>query len=355
MKKILILFLLIITSFLFANDLQLSLTGIGNFNEFYASYLDPDNVANQPILFTGNIQNTTSESFEFYLTLQILWNNQHLLDESDGKINSRIPINANQTWTFTNQDIINNIATGYFKAHLDVDNIQNKISEFKDVLMETGKFPDGEYILRFKAYDLDNNQISNTEEYSFTIINYSSITLIQPGLQLGNGVLEIPDNEPFFIWNSNASTYTFKLYHLQSDNNSADQLDSTSPLYETTVQTNTFRYPPSAPALENNQLYAWKVEFENQTGTGSTSTISSNYFVFKIHSGTSQTGEYNQIITFLQNLGINSSQIQNLFQNGYAPTGIITFNGKIITQDEWNEILDKIISGELTIKSVNVN
>ncbi len=355
MKKQFIIILLFVSSFLFANDLNLSLTGIGNFNEFYASYLDPDNVANQPVLFTGSIQNTSSQSFNFYLTLEILWNNQHLLDETDGKINSRIPIEANQIWTFTNQDVINNVASGYFKAHLDVDNIRNKISDFKDVLMETGKFPDGQYIFRFRAYDLNNNLISNTEEYTFTIINYSSITLIQPGLQLGSGILEIPDANPTFIWTSNASNYIFKLYHLQSENNSADQLDSTSPLFEVNVSGNTFTYPTAAPTLENNQIYAWKIEAETHNGTNSNDVIVSNYFVFKINSGTSQNGNYNQIITFLQNIGINHAELQNLVQTGYLPTGMISINGRTITQDEWNEILAKIISGELKIKSVNIN
>lgn len=355
MKKLFIIILLLISTFLLANDLNLSLTGIGNFNEFYASYLDPDNVANQPMLFTGSIQNTTAQSFDFYLTLEILWNNQHLLDESDGKINSRIPIGAGQTWTFTNQDVINNIASGYFNASIDVDNIKNKINDFKNILMETGKFPDGEYIFRFKAYDMNNNLISNTEEYSFNIINYSAITLIQPGLQLGSGILEIPDSSPIFIWNSNASQYTFKLYHLQSENNSPDQLDSTTPLFETSVQTNSFSYPTSAPSLENNQLYAWKIEIENQDGTSSTGTIQSDYFVFKINSGATQTGTYNQIVSFLQNLNIDSAQIRDLMRNGYSPTGLISIDGRTITQDEWNAILSKIISGELDIKSVNVN
>jgi hypothetical protein len=355
MKKFLLIILLLSTTIIFANNLNLSLTGIGNFNEFYASYLDPDNIANQPILFTGNIQNRTAQNFKFYLTLEILWNNQHLLDESDGKINSIIPINANQVWTFTNQDVINNIASGYFNANINIDNIKNKIKDFEDVLMETGKFPDGKYIFRFRAYDLNNNLISNTEEYSFTIINYSAITLIQPGLQLGRGILEIPDNDPIFIWNSNAREYIFKLYHLQSENNSPDQLNSTRPIFETTISQNSFRYPTSAPTLENNQIYAWKIEIENQDGTNSNNTLTSNYFVFKLNTSSSQNGQYNQIVVFLQNLGINSEQLKNLVRNGYLPTGLISINGKTITQEEWNDILNKIISGQIKIKSVNVN
>lgn len=384
MKRILIVFLLLLSAILLAQQ-PLNLTATGGqafYNVFYASYLDPANPQSQPTLFNVTIQNTSMQNVASYnLRVKLLWNDNLLFDE---KFKSKHGLDAGQSINLRSNDLINDTDTQYFYGtDLDFDTIINNNPDFGGVLEDNGYFPDGTYKVEAVCEATGSLQISNTVSVNImTILNPLALNLIYPGNNLGMQPATLANPYPNFVWVSNLNNFTLEIFELE-ENAGLDEttIESSEVFFSYSYEGNltSWAYPQSAPAFEENKIYAWRIKSIIQTPDLGQADVykKSQFKLFKLPSQSSSgfgaslsgagsgagsaSGGSSEITNpmlsiiiefFQQNSVSGAEEAINLLQSGWQPTGNFYLNGNQITNDQLIQLIQKISQGELNINSI---
>ncbi|RLC46539.1 MAG: hypothetical protein DRI23_12265 [Candidatus Cloacimonadota bacterium] len=344
MKRFILLLCILAMSLLYAQTTLSVSPHVQTYNEFYPAQFNPDEPLSQPIFFTltisGVVEDVKTVRFEMN------WNDNYALANitTEGE---DVPFPA----MLTNQDFINSDPIG-----LDIDNadaFDDILDAIEDYILETGRIPDGTYLFTFTALDEDGNALSS-DQMQLIIQAPIAIGLITPGGPIGLPPVDITFQTPDFIWYSNLSDYTFSIFdisELDEDQRTPDNIEVLQPYYE---QTNVFgtslAYPPEAPALEVDKIYAWRVAASISIPIGSgTEPYKSGFYVFRIVTeGGVDPGEV-ILGNFLNNVsGEQAAAILELLNNGYELQEI-EWQGETISVEELMEILQMIINGELEV------
>ncbi len=329
----------------------------GTFNLFYFNYFadfDLDDSASQPLIFTIYIQNVSSEYHDYYLRLDGQWStytgDSILTPDTNNPQPGGMEI-------ITNQDIVSHDNTSIYEIVKNFDEMQNALEDqvYAD---ETGRMPDGVYAGSIQAFEPGtDNPLSNQATIYITITSPTPIILILPGSPLGSPPLEIEDMNPNFVWVSNLFEYTFKIWELEDESITAEEIALLDPLevIEGIVST-TYTLPPSVQ-LDNDQVYTWQVSSELNTPEDEVVIWESDFYLFIIPSaGATGGGDNTAIIQNILNQmppGYETTQIQNLLNGGYVPDEII-LEGEVITWEELLLWLQNLSNGTWNILGLTV-
>ena len=363
MKKFIFLIFAFITLSIFAQSgIELNFTPVAGeyFNIFYPLYLNPDEPEKQPEIFSATLTNDTDETIFYYLKFWMSWRGNDLLPEGC-KIT---PVNeelaphpsVNSSVTITNRDIITN-ATGNFDVECEVDDILSNNTEFEDLLLQTGRFPDGEYLFKLQAFDSNTDEeLTEAKTVTITVTTPSPISLITPGNPLGMEPSEIFDLYPNFVWYSNLAEYTIKIFELneQTGNVQTDEdIENLAPYFERQVSTTSFTYPTDAPPLEDGNVYAWQVSANIVSPLNPKEEVyKSKVYSFKVSSGEETNPDDLLLINFLRQLNAdNSEEVINLINNGFSVKNL-RFKDSEISAEDLANILLRIANGEIRFKSL---
>lgn len=332
------------------------------YNYFYPAYLDPSNPAAQPQLFTITaINNEDYDIYDYQIWLDFQWRDMELVSDAiiepkPGSPYDHIPANGIPL-SISSKDIIVSDESNYFTAieGLEFDDILEYNDEFKDLVLDLGYFPDGDYVFTIQLFDGQRNPLSDPATFTFTIITPTAITLISPGSPMGLGIPSVPDPNPYFVWFSNLNNYTLNLYEIEREELSAEDIElQLDPFFSADVSGSViYAYPPSAPLLENEQIYAWQITSELITPLGdSGNEIKSAVYMFKISSDNSSEQENQILLNFLQQLSAEGiEEIISLLESGYSFESM-SWKGQDMTVEGLYDILMQISSGEITIKQI---
>ncbi len=360
MKYLSLLLLLLIVSVVFADDvLQITLRD-DTYNLFYASYIDPDNPASQPILFSGSVTNPSSVTvLNYYLKVGMTWNGNMLIDieDADSRIIAVDPLNPGGIKQFDSRDILSNIPTNGFTGSLTMDGVLDNNPDFEDAILNTGRFPDGIYIVTVQAFDdATDNAISEPITLSIQIINPVNIRLLFPGMAAGSTIISYPTQQPTFMWISNLTDYTLKIFEIDDITSvSAEDIENNTPYAEiTNIPSTAYAYPASAPMLEIGKIYGWQVTAPLVSPAGSSNISKSPVFIFRVENPNADPIQMEILYSFIRNLqGVDGMEgFVDLLNQGYAPTGNVIYQGQTIDFTQLNEFLSDIISGEIEVKSI---
>jgi hypothetical protein len=333
------------------------------YNYFYPAYLDPSDPGSQPFLFLLTAENTGFENIADYeVHFSFFWRDHELINDAvifpeSGTIYEIIE--AGEIFQLNNRDIVISGNTGNFNnvEGLEFDDILDASDEFKDLVLNLGYFPDGDYLFEIKILDESGLQISNTATFTFTIITPTAISLISPGNPFGLEPANLSDPYPYFLWFSNLSEFSFDLYEVDEMVDDPQEIPLQSdPVFSTVISGATvFSYPTGAYPLHYNTLYAWQVRaVVSSPITGEEGFLESGFFIFKILQETIGNQSDQSIKNFLEQLNIEElDELLQLFDAGYS-FDVMYLNGAEVTVDYLNEILLKLQSGELQISSVRV-
>ena len=355
-KKIFLsILLLILSAGLFCqNDITLNISPSSvYYNYFPITNLDPENLY-MPFFFSGSISNNTDTELDYNLRLKLTWQEDgdlipNLLAEANN------PLQPGETITITSKDILNDTAPK-FSVDWDLNDYLN--DEFEDQILELGALPDGNYIFELTALSADSGQeISDPTYFELEIRSPSPIQLIYPGSQ-NNINNQIFTQHPEFIWASNLNKYVLSIYELDEETDTAADIDNLPKFFTDTIENGvtSYTYPDNAPELEPGTLYAWRITSGLMTVVDSKDDIiESPIFLFEIIDEERHNVE-TQIISSMLNISNNDirSELNNLLNNGYRPTGNIYFLGREISIDELQDLLNEINSGERTVNSIDV-
>lgn len=322
------------------------------YNVFYASFFDPATAESQPILFTVEIRNQGEQSLSYYLIVDLLWNNTSLL--SNQRVIANQPIEPGGFDLVTSRQIISDENNPDFNAEPDVDfdTVLSRNPRFKNIVLSTGRFPDGSYTFTAQAFETGTDEtLSGISSRSIEILSPVSIDLISPGVPLGNQVTGIYETYPIFSWFSNLEEYRLNVFEVDSWNTTAEQIERSSPLYTVSTVMNNHPYPPDAPVLEPGKTYAWQVTgiLTTPAGTGGDSDVTkSPVFTFQII----EPGQDNQarllVERLLRSLNIAGvDEAHSLLTAGYHPGTTIHFQGRDYPVEHLNVIISQIINREL--------
>jgi hypothetical protein len=332
MKKTIILFITLVFIFqLFGQDNLIEITsesGFSSFNVLYPTYFDPTNISSQPDLFAINLRNLTDSDLQFKLIVSLEWRGRYLVTNNViTPINANnYPIPPNAVMRVTNRDLITDNSE-YFQAEQDWNDILNDNSDFKDLVFDMGRFPDGVYTFTFQAVEQDGSTpISNQETFTINLRSPNPITLITPGSPIGFGVSKVMDNQPYFVWFSNLSQYTLKVWELQHTNYSVQQIEGLTPYFENEEDLTTTSFSlPVEYALENNRIYAWQVVGLVETPANTNPVYEkSNIYLFEVSNDLSDQSDNQLLIQLINQFSLDDvsgiDELIKLLENGYELT-----------------------------------
>ncbi|MEA2104422.1 MAG: hypothetical protein U9P79_07270 [Candidatus Cloacimonadota bacterium] len=266
--KLLMVFILFLGVASFAYSGPISFEVVQNsYDIIYPSSFDQNNPQSQPIVFWLTITNNDTVPRGCKIAMEFSSNNfPNLLDRAAGMIEDYTALGSSeidslllqpgQSIILTNRDILNsNVSiTGDWSGILDNN------PDFEDIILGDGFLPADTY--SFTLYCInpeDEDENWDVVQAILIIRNPSSVDLIYPGDEFSNTPPEINASLPIFTWFSTATEFTFQLFEVE-ENQTVEDIINTIPYYEQTgVSGNILNYPESAPPLNPNCEYAWRV------------------------------------------------------------------------------------------------
>jgi len=257
---------------------------------------------------------------------------------------------------FTNRDMINSGNSDFYTDGFDWDSILRDNDVFEQQLLETGRLPDGEYELRLTWVEDDLTQPNPSVSVFINIDSPTSILLISPGTPIGLGSTSISDLYPTFVWYSNMESYTFRLYQLDDEFMTPDDIEQLDPYFEYIVANSTnLPYPSDAPSILENEIYAWQIMSEIETPFGSsTEMLKSDMYIFNTFNDGEESMDNQVLMNFLYQLNLsNLDELMQLLESGYKFDTIV-WKGREVTSDEIMELLREITTSDLTPTKASV-
>ena len=370
MKRIVLSILIFVVAVAaFARDgypLDLTISGPPFYNVLRISSFDVKNANNQPVFFTVRTRNITTEDLtDIWLHFSMTWNNQNLIDPNTRARYKNSQLLPGESITFTNRDVFTESNSFFFDGpipRITVSEIIDNLTELRDVILNTGLFPDGSYTIttQFKN-ESGTIEHSPKRTLTFTVRNPGGIFLIRPGSVPGSAITTVTSTPVTFLWSSNltGSQVGNRFTLLIKEFDDPDLL--TPSFIETSGNTivnfsniqNT--YYSEFINFKENRYYAWQIStdlFDPAAGSFSApSEIKSPYYVFRYSTETEQidpmepTGDTNpsdNINTLL--LDLNIPGLIMFLNDGYSPTGVIEYNGVIYTGTEAENLLQNLLT-----------
>ncbi len=343
MKKILVILILSISLSLFAQGLLIDeqTQVIKTYNVLYPANFNPDEPNLQPILFHITISGDYPSNAVLYCEMS--WENEQAEITLTPNIPGQFP-----SYPISSSDIVSSIDHQDFRIDQNFDDFLDNI---EDLIIDTGRMPDGNYVFTIGIYENDQNGtlLSNLATAVIVIRFPISISLITPGNPIGLGVTNISEPFPNFIWFSNLEEYTIRIYELDGVYDTVEEIEMLEPHFvEMNIGGTSFSYPPSAPEFVLNQTYAWQVSAIVMSPiAASESEYKSTMYLFRLSDSASEESSLQILINFLNQLDIDGvDEIISLLEAGYTLDNII-WRGSEISAEDLMEILDEISSGNI--------
>lgn len=351
MKKILF-FLIITTSIsLFAQTpliLNVNPTH-STYNVLYPANFNPDEPDLQPDLFTITITGVAPSNAVLFC--RMIWEDESAEITLTPNIPGQFPTSLNST------EIINYDPNG-FSVEQDFDDFLERI---EDLIIDTGRMPDGSYIFNIGIYEEGHEgdiayQLSEPVTVVVVIRSPISISLITPGNPIGLGVTNISEPYPNFVWFSNLTDYTIKIFELDEMYETIDDIEMLEPYFvEKNIGRTSFFYPPSAPEFVYGRTYAWQVSAKVVSPIMSAESVyKSTMYLFRLSDSSAEEMSLQILINFLNQLDIEGvDEVIKLLETGYTIDNLI-WQGKEIPFEDLMEILEDISSGKIEPKKLTV-
>ena len=360
MKKVLLFLILMICLSLFGN-IKLENTTISpqSYNIMYPTYFDPNHPENQPIIFNIEVtENPDPIPSEFYFKFNMEWRGESLVNDGAIKVDGFLG------GFISNREMIDDSNTMFVSEGFSWEDILTNNADFQDQILQTGRMPDGQYLLSLEAFDDYNNgafglSISNTETISIDILAPTSITLISPGTPLGLGSMSIHDMYPTFVWYSDMNDYTVSLYELTDEYITQEEIEYLNSLWtEPVIAGTNLPFPAAYSGLSENKIYAWQVSAGinspyNPDGIPET-YLKSDVYIFNTFTDNVTDMDTQVLLNFLYQLNLSGiDDIIRLLESGYGFDTIV-WDGREVRLEELREILEKYLAGEINVKSLSV-
>ena len=367
MRKLIILFLFILPVIVFATEGDLEVAVIMGDNVVYSELsidvFNLDQPQSQPIIFMASVTNNTDEPItDYQIEISMSWRGNMILDYGDIIVSPKLgsswhTFNPGETKTLSNRDIIvNNSVDFSSQTNIDLDEIRQANPEFEDILLQTGRIPDGTYSWNVQFKTSTGENLSNSITISYSIVLPINIILTSPGSPIGVDTYFSPSDRPTFLWFSNLDEYSLSLYPVESRITSPEDLLGVNPVFTIdNISGNIQTFPESEASLIDGLTYAWQVSAETFVPNGlSSETKQSQFYLFKVNTDAGEEANNQALLNFFNQLsGEDVGAIIDLMNSGYSLKGLNLADAEISIEDLIN-LLNQYQSGSIQINSITV-
>ncbi len=323
---------------------------------FFINDFDLTQSGNSPLLFWVNIVNT-GDTTTISIKLTIHYNS---LTSGDTELanGTSEPFTIPPGLTrITNQELFSKRDIYELKEYTINESAAN---ELMDAIYATGKLPTGQYAFHITVLAPDQGGVSVEDELIIDVQNPSILDLISPGTAADEPeLMELYTTLPFFQWESDATSFRIRICEKLASNTSPEDVMNNEPRLETTVTTPSFQYPAAhAFPLAEGKTYYWQVIASTPSSSGPIE-FESEIWAFKI--ANFSRGATNmlqmQILNYLRLL-LGDDVVEPLFDeqgsmNGFYATGVILHNGRQISQQDLNALIEAFMAGRIKISNYN--
>lgn len=362
-KFILLLLMLPIFCFATLGDIEVEpLLNNLTFNNVGVSVFDLDNPQEQPIIFNATASNiSTAPIGDYSIRISMNWRGNVIIDEL---IVEPVPgspwysIQPDVPLFLTNRDIIVNQSANFnAQTNLSFNDIRSANPEFEDYVIQSGLIPDGNYEWFVQFIDSNDQPLSEMVTIAYTIATPIDIMLTTPGSPLGMDVYYSMSNRPTFIWYSNLENFTFEIYQVPSDVETADDIETLDPIFTLSdIMTNSLTFPDESESLLSDRTYAWRVSAETSVPNGLASeTRESPFYLFRTMTSAEQQATQEAVINFIMQLNIpQAEELIAIINDGYNISEI-NFENSPISMDALIDLLDQIQAGTITFSNITID
>jgi len=330
-----------------------------NISSFFSSEAYVNTTTSSPLSFTLFVNNTSKKTSNVVLKITIyfqdLKNKKYQLVQGETGIlqakSGRINITSKHLFASSG------------KYRLVQKRVNQDVSEkINAAIFSTGEIPLGTYEFAISVADAKSGKVLNNYSLLIERTTPINIHLKSPGGLLNYGdVKDIYFNQPLFHWASDASRFILKLWKVDNIRTSAIKVSKSRPLFEIKTDLTTFQYPFSGVLkLVRGQTYCWQIVATGHTVDGEVQ-IESEVRAFRIRDaeGGDQAEFQHQLLSYLKLL-MGDVKFQMVFGNGgtlksYVPTGYISQNDSTVNMSSMNQLINKLITGEIKIKNLSID
>lgn len=336
-------------------------------NSFNTTSFDPMDPGSQPIITTLSIHNPNPTPTRIDLKVAIYWNN-FLLAQTVFCSKENYTLGSCR---LTNRDLITSEPNPNFEfkggsSGLSLDDILNASSTLKSAIL-AGHFPDGEF--RFKVWvrefdyaSWEGEDNSPSAEFKIIIQNAGNLTLLSPGIPIGQIPVKVSGLPISFLWNSQLTGFNeYKLVireYSPENRPTVNNVERTGAVfYETPAGKNeSSGFSDFLPFADGN-YYAWRVstsmvnEYNPIMRNGDSNELFSEWFVFQYVSEQEANNAVSEFQTHLNMLQNNT--LQNLQLSGYIPVGVVIINGRTYSGLEAINLIDALQGQDISVELKN--
>lgn len=345
-------------------------------NELRPSVFNPSQPESQPLLTTLMITNNDTQSALLIMKMEIMWNNTPIITR---EFISKEMVPPGLWDPLTNADLINSTGDSYFNNYgsqpgYDFMDVIGGHPILKDAAL-SGYFPDGDLRFQISLKDsIPSRGYDPPVSFVAKVRNTGVIHLVSPGTRIGNIPSQVNMKPVTFVWNAVNTGYnkvwiTIREFPPNNIPTSGSVANTGTLIYETPDAiaagelAQNFMFAEFLPYNEDH-YYAWQITMDKydefnllvipppskrpKNDKGGGNTISSIWNVFRYVSDASGSQLANELQAILNQL--NNLSIQNLFNAGYVPTGLINAEGRNFSGSEAVRIVEEIIGKDLEIR-----
>lgn len=290
-------------------------TGAGNFRAnlelmpleaIYLSDMDISNPSASPVMFFINLYNDGVPR-TVNVSVSISAQSRGYI----GKLTARNKsLTADQYLRITNRDF----------SELDLNGaIGNKF--VKDV-RASGSFPPDNYSYDLKVVDKNGNELASGSSTTLIATNKVNPELIIPGAPFSAEIQDVYNPFPLFQWFGQVDKYDLYVYELTPGQTAEEVVRSLPVFKKTDITGNNFLYPVYAEKLQHGKTYAWQIQGQLSSASG-TEYLPSPVFRFRFNGG----GDTNPADLTVSSIQITPTEIE------LAPGATIQFNAQLFDKD----------------------
>ncbi|MBN2364891.1 MAG: hypothetical protein EH225_01915 [Calditrichaeota bacterium] len=347
---------------------------------FYLGDINPTGAANARNYFQLRMENNSGIDRQARINFRVVSNSQEIVT---ARSNYFTLFADPGQYLFTNNQL--NLGSAFIKEptnrvkisdyRIDLDVIDNLTYQ----VGSTGKLPAGiyQFLVELEFNPLDPAAPADVsdqyqEDNTLIISNPTTIELIFPGSPVNSGDLtRLSTTLPYFVWQSDAGLFNLYVYRKYESESIDDVLSRDPILFLEKYPNQVFQYPSSTEPLffmtkggtyparsvgpvrliEPGNIYYWFVEARIQTASGEV-LLPSDVYQFEVVDRGSGTPDSDLILSYLRQILREryDEYLQEL--QGYSPSGNIVLNGNSVDVEALAELLQKLMSGKVTIENV---
>lgn len=336
-------------------------------NSFSTASFDPETPWTQPIITSLQIANTSTQDFKIYMKVEIFWSGVANSLVNATYLSKEVLAAGMQFDPLTNQDLITNEASGPFNQvgsiNFSLDDIVEQSTVLKNAVL-AGYFPDGSLSIRIQVQPESEGYTSwsNASVATFTINvrNAGVIHLVSPGVAVGGNPPQESSRPVSFIWNAigtgfNTYTFTVKEFAPNMPPTQGSVAVGGTVMLQQNLESGINNYADYIP-MNEGYYYAWQVSTSTYSETmpftprsnDDARVLASEWYVFKYVSDASGAQSANEIQAVLNLL--NNLSLQNLYNDGFLPTGTVIYNGRSYTGQDAVDLAESLLGKTLEIQ-----